>query len=192
VLLRQVRPSMVPDLKDSMDVSNFDVMFTSDKSWKHSALLRGSTNKDADDAEEHDPFADFHYVSRPLMDRASDRFSSNASQGTVRQAGRAPARRYDVMEKGRESMDSRQSTTRNSKDSICSPKDSKEEFGRSKSLELTMPSEVGRLSREKTGRLSRETLRRSTDELGNPCSPWHPCENGCQERERRKKSGRYI
>ena len=66
VLLRQVRPSMVPDLKDSMDVSNFDVMFTSDKSWNHSALLRGSTNKDADDAEEHDPFADFHYVSRPL------------------------------------------------------------------------------------------------------------------------------
>ncbi|EKX38178.1 hypothetical protein GUITHDRAFT_158530 [Guillardia theta CCMP2712] len=34
VLMRQLRPSIVPELKDDLDISNFDQTFTSDLSWK--------------------------------------------------------------------------------------------------------------------------------------------------------------
>jgi hypothetical protein len=60
----QVKPSLVPMLKDATDVSNFDDVFTSDRSWKHSALLRCSAADEDDDVTGEDPFADFHYVSR--------------------------------------------------------------------------------------------------------------------------------
>lgn len=62
----QVTPSLTPKLKDAMDVSNFDHCFTSDRSWKHSALLRTSA-PGADESSlirGEDPFANFHYVSR--------------------------------------------------------------------------------------------------------------------------------
>lgn len=62
-----MKPSLIPQLNDAMDVSNFDHVFTSDRSWKHSALLRPSAAA-ADHGslldEDQDPFANFHYVSR--------------------------------------------------------------------------------------------------------------------------------
>jgi len=162
VLLRQVKPSLVPALKDAMDVSNFDHVFTSDKTWKHSSLLRGSTNEEGEYGD--DPFADFHYVSRPSMDKKMlDRFAGPGSQAAVRPAGRAPARRYEVMEKGRESLDLQMSRSA--------------EFKRERPKSLDM-------------RTSIDSNRKSEDTVGNPCSPWHPCENGHTDRDKSRPSRR--
>ena len=59
-----MKPSLVPELSDATDVSNFDADFTSDLSWKHSALLRCSAADEDGHVMGEDPFADFHYVSR--------------------------------------------------------------------------------------------------------------------------------
>lgn len=58
VLLKHVKPSFTPQLKDDMDVSNFDDTFTHDKSWRNSKLLRHTSFEEVD----LDEFDDFNYV----------------------------------------------------------------------------------------------------------------------------------
>jgi hypothetical protein len=68
-------------------VSNFDHCFTSDRSWKHSALLRTSA-PGADESSlmrGEDPFANFHYVSR-VSERQGAPASAPAPQDGVADA----------------------------------------------------------------------------------------------------------
>jgi len=174
VLLRQVKPSLVPQLKDAMDVSNFDQVFTGDRSWKHSNLLRNSIVS-IDTTE--DPFADFHYVSRPSMDRKMRDGMGGARNAGSRPTGRGPPVRYDVMDKGRMSIDQFRDKQRLS--SEMSTDDAIQERRRSSSTADTA-SAIYSIA-DGTGSLDGD------EQVGNPCSPWHPCDNGHTDKSIRGK-----
>jgi len=76
VLMRQLRPSIVPELKDDLDISNFDQTFTSDLSWKNSKLLKSSSQANLDDLDEFG--SDFNYIARPSMDLNSTNFQQRS------------------------------------------------------------------------------------------------------------------
>jgi len=174
VLLRQAKPSLVPQLKDAMDVSNFDQVFTGDRSWKHSNLLRNSIVS-IDTTE--DPFADFHYVSRPSMDRKMRDGMGGVRNAGSRPTGRGPPVRYDVMDKGRMSIDQFRDKQRLS--SEMSTDDALQERRRSSSTADTA-SAIYSIA-DGTGSLDGD------EQVGNPCSPWHPCDNGHTDKSIRGK-----
>jgi hypothetical protein len=162
-----------------MDVSNFDKVFTSDKSWKHSTLLFAKTDH-ASVGE--DPFANFHYVARPSMDRKREFASGTGATGS-RPLGRAPTVRYDVMEKGRRSIENFRDRPRTSdaseSDIALMQRSSSEPLSEDA---LQQRNSLGRRNSSIDGGVDEETGK-------GPCSPWHPCDNGHVKVRGKKRRG---